>query len=145
MSRGLLVLVSISLMACDSGSYDDCVLEGIEGRSSEAGIETVKESCLRKYEEGQDGPLSVQKTSPRDGLFGEDNEVAQIQVSNDSDLIVTQFSLKTAAGKEWTYNAWIEPGRWAEFDSPTADDPSFEKQLDEGKVTARYIKGIPSK
>ena len=130
------------LSSCTSGTYDDCLLSGMEGKNSNRAVTAVEDSCRRKFEKKAFRRLEIQAQEPELSVEVLEKEPKYL-VTNVGPNIITQI-LVTAPQGQWTLNTWIEADRWEVFDVPTTDAEGFMKSLRTETVTTVAIKEIPT-
>lgn len=139
--------------ACTGQTYNDCILDAAAKSGSSKTIDLVDEACRRKFEKNQKGQLDISIVDKEPLPFvvadksGEGSPPEQeMQVTNPTDLIVTQLEIEDATKAVWTYNTWIEPGRWVVLDLPKdiARGTEFSKS-DLLVAKARFTKVIEAK
>ncbi|TIX51306.1 hypothetical protein [Alteraurantiacibacter aquimixticola] len=142
------------LIGCSGGGYDDCVLDAVGSSSSEDAIDFVEAACRRKHEVERNGSLDIQYVQREawpdsfevGGGDAEPQMEMAVQISNTSDYVVTQFELIDANEQSWTYNSWLEPGRWQVVDMPAGfvgSDVTEDRQF--RLASARYVRVVEVK
>ncbi|WP_446654459.1 hypothetical protein [Blastomonas sp.] len=100
---------------------------------NEAAISVVQASCLRTYEKKFVKKIEVIHDRDKDGM---------LTVSNDTDHVITQFSVGLTEDTGYTIEAWIEPGKWYDFAVPKNVSKDFVEAAKKGKLLARAERGV---
>jgi hypothetical protein len=135
--------MSATLIAC-SGTYDDCILDAAGDGASTAAIASIKDSCQRKHEQKELGPIEiVQADAPT--YKPKDSSQVHYMISNPTDNIVTQVAVYDSSDEIFTENVWIEPGGWKYLEANVDEFPTLSKALANGSARAKHLKVIPVK
>ena len=141
----LFALTGMTLTGCQKDTYDECVLSNVGAATSDYAIETAQASCKRKFE--VDRRLTLPAKIVEEAVLSmdpsEEAKEKRVEVSNETQDIVTQITVVLADRDRYTFNSWLEPGRWSTFELPS--DGGSNDELEVGaKIEAESKKVIPT-